>query len=34
MSESIKGLVRSHMCTDITEALIDEKVTVMGWIQK
>jgi len=34
MSESMKGLIRSHMCTDLTEAHIDQKVTVMGWIQK
>lgn len=34
MSESMAGLKRSHMCTEISEAHIDQKVTVMGWIQK
>ena len=34
MSESMAGLKRTHMCTEISEAHIDQKVTVMGWIQK
>jgi len=34
MAESMKGLNRSHRCTEVTNANIDEIVTVMGWVQK
>ncbi len=34
MAESMKGLHRSHRCTEISTANIGETVTVMGWVQK
>lgn len=34
MAESMKGLNRSHRCTEVSKANIGETVTVMGWIQK
>lgn len=34
MSESIQGLHRTHRCTEVSNANIGEKVTVMGWVQK
>jgi len=34
MAESMKGLYRSHRCTEVTNTNIDEIVTVMGWVQK
>ena len=34
MAESMTGLHRSHRCTEVSNKLIDEKVTVMGWVQK
>ena len=34
MAESMKGLHRSHRCTEVSGANIGEKVTVMGWVQK
>jgi aspartyl-tRNA synthetase len=34
MAESMKGLQRSHRCTEVTSANIGEIVTVMGWVQK
>ncbi len=34
MSESMKGLKRSHYCTCVTPDQIDQEVTVMGWVQK
>ena len=34
MSESMKGLKRTHRCTEVSNANIGEKVTVMGWVQK
>lgn len=34
MAESMQGLNRSHMCTQVGTENIDEKVTVMGWVQK
>ena len=34
MAESMKGLKRSHRCGEVSNALIGESVTVMGWVQK
>ncbi|MBE5940808.1 MAG: aspartate--tRNA ligase [Lachnospiraceae bacterium] len=34
MAESMKGLKRSHRCTELSNKNIGEKVTVMGWVQK
>lgn len=34
MAESMKGLHRSHRCTEVSKANIGEMVTVMGWVQK
>lgn len=34
MAESMKGLHRSHRCTEVGSANIGESVTVMGWVQK
>ncbi len=35
MAESMKGLKRTHRCTEVSEQNIGkEKVTVMGWVQK
>ncbi|MDO4170680.1 MAG: aspartate--tRNA ligase [Lachnospiraceae bacterium] len=34
MAESMTGLKRSHRCTEVSNQLIGEKVTVMGWVQK
>ena len=34
MAESMRGLHRSHRCTEVSNANIGEKVTVMGWVQK
>ena len=34
MAESMKGLKRSHRCTEITNQMIGQTVTVMGWAQK
>ncbi len=34
MAESMMGLHRSHRCTEVSNANIGEKVTVMGWVQK
>ena len=34
MSESMQGLHRTHRCTEVSNANIGEKVTVMGWVQK
>lgn len=34
MAESMKGLKRSHRCTEVTNALIGQQVTLMGWVQK
>lgn len=33
-NESMTGMTRTHMCTELVEANIDEKVTIMGWVQK
>ena len=34
MAESMKGLNRSHRCGEVSNALIGQTVTVMGWVQK
>lgn len=34
MAESMRGLHRSHRCTEISSANVGETVTVMGWVQK
>lgn len=34
MSESMQGLKRTHMCSEVREHLIGSRVTVMGWVNK
>ncbi len=34
MAESMRGLKRSHRCTEVSTSNIGEKVTVMGWVQR
>ncbi|MCI8484666.1 MAG: aspartate--tRNA ligase [Lachnospiraceae bacterium] len=34
MAESMRGLHRSHRCTEVSSQNIGEQVTVMGWVQK
>lgn len=34
MAESMKGLKRTHRCTEVSSRNVDETVTVMGWVQK
>lgn len=34
MAESMKGLHRSHRCTEVTVNEIGQEVTLMGWVQK
>lgn len=34
MAESMKGMHRSHRCTEVTNQMIGQTVTVMGWVQK
>lgn len=34
MAESMKGLHRSHRCTEVSDKNIGETITVMGWVQK
>jgi len=34
MNESMAGLKRTHMCTEITNQQMDEHVIIMGWVQK
>ncbi len=34
MAETMKGLKRTHRCTELSAANVGEVVTVMGWVQK
>lgn len=34
MAEAMKGLHRTHRCTEVSSQNIGETVTVMGWVQK
>lgn len=34
MAESMKGLHRTHRCTEVSSDCIGQTVTVMGWVQK
>ncbi|MCC8081532.1 MAG: aspartate--tRNA ligase [Lachnospiraceae bacterium] len=34
MAESMRGLKRSHRCTEVSASDIGTKVTVMGWVQR
>ena len=34
MAESMRGLHRTHRCTEVSTSNIGESVTVMGWVQK
>ena len=34
MAESMSGLARTHRCTEVSSQLIENEVTVMGWVQK
>lgn len=34
MAESMKGLKRSHRCTELSNKNIGESVTIMGWVNK
>ncbi len=34
MSESMTGMKRTHMSTELSDQNIDQKATVMGWVQK
>ena len=34
MAESMKGLKRTHRCTEVSASNVGEIVTVMGWVQK
>ena len=34
MAETMKGLKRSHRCTEVSRSNIGQTVTVMGWVQK
>lgn len=34
MAESMRGLHRTHRCTEVSNANVGETVTVMGWVQK
>lgn len=34
MAESMRGLKRSHRCTEVTKEMAGSEVTLMGWVQK
>ena len=34
MGEALKGLKRTIMCGELRESHIDNKITVMGWVQR
>lgn len=34
MAETMRGLKRSHRCTEVTNEMIGQEVTLMGWVQK
>ncbi len=34
MAETMKGLKRTHRCTEVSNKNVNETVTVMGWVQK
>lgn len=34
MSESMKGMKRTHRCTEVVNCNIGDTITVMGWVQK
>lgn len=34
MAETMKGMHRTHRCTEVSEKEIGSQVTVMGWVQK
>lgn len=34
MAEAMKGLHRSHRCTEVSGKNVGETVTIMGWVQK
>ncbi len=34
MAESMKGLRRTHRCTEVSETNLGQVITVMGWVQK
>ncbi len=34
MAEAMKGLKRTHRCTEVSKADVGSTVTVMGWVQK
>ena len=34
MGESMGILKRTHMCGEVTKALVGQEVTITGWIQR